>query len=197
MAIKKFIENNNLKRDFSRENVEKITRVVNSNIEKEQYVDIPTKKLLEKYNNYEIEEQKYFVDNNGNKYNVDGKKVILEPTDKEKEVANLLGEIYGGKVRIIPRINEPAGIKTPDYMIENRKYDLKEIYGNSKNTLYNAIAKKKEQSDNFIFDISNTKMNIIEAINQIQGIYKSKHKDWVNEIILIKNNKILKMYKRK
>ena len=82
-------------------------------------------------------------------------------------------------------------------MIENRKYDLKEIYGNSKNTLYNAIAKKKEQSDNFIFDISNTKMNIIEAINQIQGIYKSKHKDWVNEIILIKNNKILKMYKRK
>lgn len=194
---KKFIENNNLKRDFSRENVEKITRVVNSNIEKEQYVDIPTKKLLEKYNNYEIEEQKYFVDNNGNKYNVDGKKVILEPTDKEKEVANLLGEIYGGKVRIIPRINEPAGIKTPDYMIENRKYDLKEIYGNSKNTLYNAIAKKKEQSDNFIFDISNTKMNIIEAINQIQGIYKSKHKDWVNEIILIKNNQILKMYKRK
>lgn len=194
---KKFIENNNLKRDFSRENVEKITRVVNSNIEKEQYVDITTRKLLEKYNNYEIEEQKYFVDNNGNKYNVDGKKVILEPTDKEKEVANLLGEIYGGKVRIIPRINEPAGIKTPDYMIENRKYDLKEIYGNSKNTLYNAIAKKKEQSDNFIFDISNTKMNIIEAINQIQGIYKSKHKDWVNEIILIKNNQILKMYKRK
>lgn len=194
---KKFIENNNLKRDFSRENVEKIARVVNSNIEKEQYVDITTRKLLEKYNNYEIEEQKYFVDNNGNKYNVDGKKVILEPTDKEKEVANLLGEIYGGKVRIIPRINEPAGIKTPDYMIENRKYDLKEIYGNSKNTLYNAIAKKKEQSDNFIFDISNTKMNIIEAINQIQGIYKSKHKDWVNEIILIKNNQILKMYKRK
>lgn len=194
---KKFIENNNLKRDFSRENVEKITRVVNSNIEKEQYVDITTRKLLEKYNNYEIEEQKYFVDNNGNKYNVDGKKVILEPTDKEKEVANLLGEIYGGKVKIIPRINEPAGIKTPDYMIENRKYDLKEIYGNSKNTLYNAIAKKKEQSDNFIFDISNTKMNIIEAINQIQGIYKSKHKDWVNEIILIKNNQILKMYKRK
>jgi hypothetical protein len=194
---KKFIENNNLKRDFSRENVEKITRVVNSNIEKEQYVDITTRKLLEKYNNYEIEEQKYFVDNNGSKYNVDGKKVILEPTDKEKEVANLLGEIYGGKVRIIPRINEPAGIKTPDYMIENRKYDLKEIYGNSKNTLYNAIAKKKEQSDNFIFDISNTKMNIIEAINQIQGIYKSKHKDWVNEIILIKNNQILKMYKRK
>lgn len=194
---KKFIENNNLKRDFSRENVEKIARVVNSNIEKEQYVDITTRKLLEKYNNYEIEEQKYFVDNNGNKYNVDGKKVILEPTDKEKEVANLLGEIYGGKVRIIPRINEPAGIKTPDYMIENRKYDLKEIYGNSKNTLYNAIAKKKEQSDNFIFDVSNTKMNIIEAINQIQGIYKSKHKDWVNEIILIKNNQILKMYKRK
>ena len=82
-------------------------------------------------------------------------------------------------------------------MIENKKYDLKEIYGNSKNTLYNAINKKKEQSDNFIFDISNTKMEISEAIKQIQGIYESKHKDWVNEIILMKNNQILKIYRRK
>lgn len=49
----------------------------------------------------------------------------MKPTPREKEVAGILGRIYGGKVRLIPRVNKPEGIKTPDYMIENRKYDLK------------------------------------------------------------------------
>ena len=160
-----------------------------------EYKDITSNVINRSKKSYTVQEQQYYIDNE-KKYRVDGKNVILEPTTKEKEVANLLGEIYGGSIKIIPRINEPAGIKTPDYMIRNKKYDLKEIYGNSKNTLYNAITKKKEQSDSFIFDISNTKMEEIEAIEQIQGIYKSKHKNWVNEIILIKDNQILKMYKR-
>ncbi len=169
--------------------VNEITEKINSN-----FSDITEQFTIEK--DYNIIQEQYYKDNN-NYYNVDGKYIVMKPTTKEKEVAGILGRIYGGKVRIIPRINKPEGIKTPDYMIENRKYDLKEIYGNSKNTLYNAINKKKEQSNNFIFDISNTEMKEIEAIEQIKSIYKSKHKDWVNAIILIKNNQVLKMYKRK
>ena len=170
--------------------VNEITEKINSN-----FSDITEQFTIEK--DYNIIQEQHYKDNDNNEYKVDGKYIIMKPTTREKEVAGILGRIYGGKVRIIPRINKPEGIKTPDYMIENRKYDLKEIYGNSKNTLYNAINKKKEQSNNFIFDISNTEMEEIEAIEQIQSIYKSKHKDWVNEIILIKNNQVLKMYKRK
>lgn len=162
-----------------------------------EYQDVTNRIFNKDKKKYIIKEQQYFIDNGGNKYNVDGKHVIMKPTEKEKEVAKLLGEIYGGKIKIIPRINEPENIKTPDYMIRNKKYDLKEIYGNSRNTIYNAITKKKEQADNFIFDISKTEMEEIEAIEQIQNIYKSKHKSWINEIILIKDNQILKMYKRK
>lgn len=175
--------------DLSRKEIDKMLNM--------EYLDITSRILNRNKKKYKIVEQNYFIADNGNKYVVDGKHIILQPTQKEKEVANLLGELYGGKIKIIPRINEPENIKTPDYMIKERKYDLKEIYGNSKNTLYNAITKKKAQADNFIFDISKTEMSEIDAIEQIQDIYKSKHKSWINEIILIKNNEVLKMYKRK
>lgn len=161
-----------------------------------EYQDITTRILNRNKRNYKIVEQNYYIDENNNKYMVDNKYVILKPTEREKEVANMLGKIYGGNVKLIPRINEPTKIKTPDYIIQNEKYDLKEIHGNSKNTLHNAINKQQEQAKNFVFDISNTKMETIEAIDQIQSIYKSKHTNWVDKIVLIKGNQILKIYKR-
>ena len=111
-------------------------------------------------------------------------------------MAELLGKTYGGQVDLVPVVLSPQGIKTPDYMLNGKKYDLKEIFGNSKNTIYNAITKKKGQSENFIFDISKTSMQETEAIKQIQTIYKSKHKNWIDEIVLIKNDEIRKIYKR-
>lgn len=107
-----------------------------------------------------------------------------------------MGKTYGGQVKLIPVVLNPPGIKTPDYTVNDKKFDLKEIFGNTKNTIYNAITKKKEQSTNFIFDISSTKMQATEAIEQIQGIYNSTHMSWVDEIVLIKNNKVLKIYIR-
>ena len=77
------------------------------------------------------------------------------------------------------------------------KYDLKQISGKGKNTLDNAIVKQKRQASNFIFDISNTELSEFEAIIQINNIYNSIHREWINEIILIKNNDIIKIYKRK
>ena len=103
---------------------------------------------------YQIKKQKYFIANDGTRYNVDVKHVVLEPTSREIEVDSLLGNVFGGEVKIIPRINYPKRIKTPDYIINNKKFDLKQIAGNGKNTLDTAINKKKKQSNNFIFDIS-------------------------------------------
>ena len=119
-----------------------------------KYQDITNQYIAKK--KYQLKKQKYFIGDDGTKYNVDGKYVILEPTQREIEVANMLGEIIGGKVNIIPRINELEGIKTPDYIINGKKFDLKEIKGNSKNSLYNALGKQRKQANNFIFDISNT-----------------------------------------
>ncbi len=162
-----------------------------------EYRDITNRILNRDKKEYKVEEQNYYKDDNGSKYEVDGKYVIMKPTKNEKQVANLLGELYGGKVKIIPRINVPENIKTPDYMIGNKKYDLKEIKGNGKYVIQGNLKGKSQQADNFVIDISKSKIQEIDAIEQIQSIYKSKHYLWIDELILIKNNQILKIYKRK
>ena len=159
-----------------------------------KYIDITYK--FSTINKYQIKKQKYYIDDDGNKYNVDGKYVVLEPTMREIQVAHMLGKVIGGNINIIPRINEPEGIKTSDYIINGKRFDLKEIKGNSKNSLYNALGKQRKQADNFIFDISNTEISKEEAIRQIRSIYNSNHRKWIHYLMLIENDKILKIYKR-
>lgn len=146
---------------------------------------------------YQIKKQKYFIANDGTRYNVDGKHVVLEPTSREIEVASLLGNVFGGEVKILPRINYPKRIKTPDYIINNEKYDLKTLTKNNKNTIYNTIHKQKMQANNFVIDISKNGMSQIEAEKQIESIYDSRHTEWVKKIILVKDDKLLKVYQRK
>ena len=164
----------------------------------ELYFNDMTNTVLTKVRkDYKLEEQQYFIDEKGNRYEIDNKNVKIKANAKERKVAELLGETYGGHVNLVPVVLNPKGIKTPDYMINGEKFDLKEIFGNGKNTLDTAINKKKKQSNNFVFDISNTAMSEEDAIKQIQKIYKSKNRMWVDEIVLIKDNKVLKVYKRK
>ena len=186
-----------MKRDYTREHIKgyKISKYNNDNI-KLEYEDITGSILSENDKKFEVKEQQYFMTEDGKKYNIDGKNVKIKANEKERQVAELLGKTYGGQVNLVPVVLNPQGIKTPDYILNEKKYDLKEIFGNSKNTIYNAITKKKGQSENFIFDISKTEMQEAEAIRQIQLIYKSKHKNWLNETILINNNKIIKIYQR-
>ena len=159
-----------------------------------KYIDITYK--FSTIKKYQIKKQKYYIDDDGNKYNVDGKYVVLEPTMREIEVAHMLGKIIGGKVNIIPRINEPEGIKTPDYIINGEKFDLKQITGRGKYTIQGNLKGKQKQSNNFIIDISNAKFDIKEAKRQIKNIYNSKHYLWINKIMLIYGCDILKIYKR-
>lgn len=146
---------------------------------------------------YNIEEQQYFIDVNGQKYVVDDKYVILRPSEREKEVAKMLGQLYGKKIRIIPRINKPEGIKTPDYMVNDEKFDLKEITGNGKYVIQGNLKGKNRQAINFVIDITKSNISYDEAIRQIKNIYSSKHYLWVDKIILIQNTNVLKIYKRK
>ncbi|MBQ9165654.1 MAG: hypothetical protein IJX71_01805 [Oscillospiraceae bacterium] len=137
----------------------------------------------------------YTVD--GVTYRVDGKHVVLDYSRGEKAVAELLERTVGGEIFMVPRVNNPPQISTPDYLFNGRPYDLKQITGSSKNTLYNAISKKKRQSKNFIFDITECPLNIDELLLQVDGLYRSSHTRFVEEIILIKSDEILKVFQRK
>lgn len=98
---------------------------------------------------------------------------------------------------IVPVILVPENIPTPDYLINNKRYDLKTLFGSSKNLLYNRIHKSKGQSNNFVFDISNVKdLSIEDIMLQAEQIYKHKSTSFVDEIILIKDDTIIKKYKK-
>lgn len=51
---------------------------------------------------------------------------------------------------MLPRINNPKGIQTADYLWNGEYWDLKEINGNGKNILFHAVENHEKQAKNFI-----------------------------------------------
>lgn len=190
---KDFCKETGLEKDNQRLQVAKIG---NTTLKQESnYKDITSDFVKAK--KYKVKEQQYYKDEKSNKYKVDGKNVVLEPTEREKEVANILGKMYGGQVKIIPRVNEPPKIKTPDYIVNNERFDLKEITGKGEYVIEGNLRKKKKQSNNFIIDLTNSKIDSKETERQIESIYRSKRYLWVDKIVTIKENTIIKIYQRK
>lgn len=141
------------------------------------------------------EMQEYIV--NGVKYKVDGKHVILRPTEREREVAGVLSQRYGKTVEFVPQVLFPQGIQTPDYMIDGDRFDLKSPTGRGKNLIYGLLAKKRRQSDNFVVDISECPLNVEEIEKQIESLYISPRTGFLQKIVLLKNFDVLKVYGRK
>ena len=59
------------------------------------------------------------------------------------------------------------------------------------------LAKKKKQASNFIFDITDCPLSEEEIERQIGGLYASQHTKFVEKIVVVKDEKILKVYDRK
>lgn len=190
-----FCKDNNLKRRYNRE---QIIDIKSKPVTKQElsFKDV-TQDWIDKAtpNSHKVHDMNYF-EYRGVKYEVDGKNVVLDYSPKEKETAEWLESTFGGKLYMIPRINNPGNIQTPDYIFRDNKWDLKTITGNGKQVLYHAVYKKKEQSNNFIFDVSSSKLNMNEVIQQIDKLYKRKDVPFIDEIIVKKDNDFL-VFKRK
>lgn len=139
-----------------------------------------------------------FYEHSGKKYFVDGINVVQDHTDRELQVANIISNKFGKKVVLVPRVNNPDGISTPDYLIGKEKFDSKEIRGSGKNTIDSAIKNKKEQSENFILDISERSgLSTSDVFMQVDKLYGSKHRKWVDKIMIIKDDKVIELLERK
>ncbi len=99
---------------------------------------------------------------------------------------------------MVPRVNAPQGISTPDYLFRGVGYDLKTIGTEAgPNTIWNRIKKAKRQAHSFIVDITAAKHLLDASINeQIEKIFRDKETLFVDEIILIRNSEIVKIVKR-
>lgn len=143
-----------------------------------------------------VKDQNYF-EHNGIKYYVDGKNVVLDYSKKEKEVALWLEATFGGEIYILPRINKPDGIKTADYLWNGEYWDLKEIKSNGKRVIDNRISNSKQQSQNFILDITDSLLSDDNILEQIIKIFKSNDRNWLNAFIVKKGNNLIKVFVRK
>ncbi len=133
---------------------------------------------------------------NGEIYKVDGRRILLDYSKHEKEVAELIARETGREVKMVPRVTYPQGVQTPDYLIDEARFDLKTPEGNGKNTIYGLVKSKKKQSNNFIICADKTELSIDEIKRQIAEMYHSKNTAFVDTVILIKNNKIISVYER-
>ena len=124
-------------------------------------------------------------------------KEAIDLKKEEKEIADLIADKYGKSVQMVPRINFPLGVSTPDYLIDGKKYDLKTIHGVGKSVIFDAVKKKIKQADNFVVDISDSKIGFDNADEQIKKLFHSKHTEIVDEVLLMKNRITIKAYKRK
>ena len=132
----------------------------------------------------------------GATYKVDGHNVVLDHDAHEKEIAELLEREVGGELYLVPRINEPQGIPTPDFLFHGARYDLKTLRGNSKNTIYNAVAKQADQADNFILDVTHCPLSEEDIYEQAAALFCSTHTKFIDTVVLVRNMKIIRVLQR-
>lgn len=148
-------------------------------------------------NSHVVEDlQEYTV--NGVTYKVDGHNVVLDYSSHEKEIAELLEKEFGGAIYMVPRVNSPQGISTPDYLFRGVGYDLKTL-GESAgaNTLFNRVKKAKWQAQNFIIDVTNTKLDEDTILAQVKKVFHREDTKWVDEILIVQNRLRIQVFKRK
>lgn len=166
--------------------------------EREFYIDATGKwQETAEPNSHVVEDlQEYTV--NGVTYKVDGHNVVLDYSSHEKEIAELLEKEFGGAIYMVPRVNSPQGISTPDYLFRGVGYDLKTL-GESAgaNTLFNRVKKAKWQAQNFIIDVTNTELDEDTILAQVKKVFHREDTKWVDEILIVQNRLRIQVFKRK
>lgn len=136
-----------------------------------------------------------FVDIRGKKYFINNDNKIIHEFN-EVSVAKWIRDYLHLDVEYLPNISEDDGLKLGDYKINNKDvWELKTIRGNGKRTLDSAVKDKKDQANIFIFDLTYSEMNDSEAIKQTIDIFRRR--EWVEKIILKRNNELLKVFNKK
>lgn len=138
-----------------------------------------------------------YWEHEGTKYHVDGKHVALDYSAKEKEVAEWLAKKFGVKVQMVPKVNYPLGIPTPDYLINgSSRFDLKEIKGTGKNVVDNNMRKSKRQANNFVLELEKSNISTEEVLQQLEIIYRSGRRD-VDTVIMKRGNRLIDIVQKR
>ena len=171
-------------------------------IEKKNYYKDATQEWLENAtpNSHKVLDRNFYISENGTRYNVDNKNVVLDYTKEEKNTAIWLENKFGGEIYMNPRINNPEGIESADYFYRNNNWDRKALERASSKTraIDNAIKNHKEQAKRFVLDITNCKLTNEEIIEQAKNVFTPNkfNRNWVECIIIKRNDEIIKIFEK-
>ena len=88
-----------------------------STVENKNYIDVTNDYLKNvKTHKGRVIKAKYFKSKDGMKYYVDNKYVKFNTSKEELEIAKFLAKTFGGDVYLVPKVDFPGGIKSPDFL---------------------------------------------------------------------------------
>lgn len=131
-------------------------------------------------------------------------------TDLEISAARKIQEKMGGTIELIHRIQN-EGVSTPDAKYFNEKifdiakyYDIKspkksDSLKSKSKKIYRQINETKHQANNIIISLlrENCDLSNKEAIKQIEECLKNKRYNWIESVILVGKDDVIKIYKKK
>lgn len=141
------------------------------------------------------DKNEYVID--GTKYVLDGKRNILEYTSDELETGKEIVNRIGGNLQMMPKINEPQGVKTPDYLLDGKyKIDKKTPTGGGKNTIYNNLRETKGQANYVALEINSCQLEKERIFSDIENGFRSERLKHLKGVIVLKNNRIINVFER-
>lgn len=199
----KWLEDNNLTRDYNREYIEPMPiiskkvkddeLVIKSNYEKitKKWIDGKNNKenIVIKHKNGDTFKYK------GKEYTIDGKNIVIDYKKGEENFAEWLSKRTNKKIEMYPRFNKPDGFKSADYKIGREYFDYKHTTGSSSQLIMHNLRGKEKQSNNFIIEITNKDIfnNQEEITRQVAETFR-RYK-WVKKLG-IKTPNSFNMYSR-
>ena len=174
-----------------------------------KYIDV-TKEWLTKAtsNNHKVIFDNCFIDDYNVMHPVSSREImkLANKNSIEYDMAKLLSKQIGKDIHLVPTFtdccNSHIGTKTPDYLIENIKWDLKTPkYKENYLNLLNNLFKKSDlklQSECFIIDLVNFPNITRKEISYIcKRMFRNKYRKWIKGLIIIKNNRVYRVFIKK
>lgn len=150
-------------------------------------------------NSHPVTDIETFVQD-GATYVVDGKNVKFEYSEYEKGIAGLISRKLGGEIRMMPKVNYPFNVSTPDYIFRGERYDLKQMHkSTSKHAVYNRIHDSllKGQADHFVLEITGNPLGFSEISRQVEEAFTSYNLRGVKSVVIIEDGIIKRVIERK
>lgn len=133
----------------------------------------------------------------GTTYTVHGKAVVFEHGAIEEDGARELSRIKGEPVVLLPKVNQPDGVKSVDCILKYSRipYELKSIEGDAEKTIKRRAKTAKGRSTHVLIDVlEKSGFSLDEATEKVKALFNEKDTAFIEEIVFLYHSKYVDTY---